>query len=99
MPKKIKNLVEVRAIVNFDEGTANYHIEDVSIHCGMSCEYGDLGRAGMPLEQNPEIMSIVKDFLEESIKQKETAEGIADEDSMLNANGDVHYVSDEPPGE
>lgn len=97
MAKKIKNPIQVTFKAIFDDGVGEYHIEDVSIHTGMICEHGDLGRSGMPLEKNQEILNIVKDFLEEGLKQKEAAEGIALEDSMLD-NGDVHYIPSKEGG-
>lgn len=92
MPKKIKNPVEFKIIALFEDGPGDYHITDVSFHSGMTCEHGDLGRSGMALEKNQEILNIVKDALEESIKQKEATEQILAADSMLDANGDAHYV-------
>ena len=96
MAKKLRNPIEVKAIVHFEGGVGDFHISDVSIHSGMFCEHGDLGRARLDLEQNQEILNIVKDFLEESIKQKEVAEGIVAEDSILD-NGDAHHVPESPP--
>ena len=96
MPKKIKNPIEFKLVAHFDAGPGEYHIDDVSIHTGMDCEHGDLGRAGMPLEKNPEILNIANDFLEEGLKQKEIAAGIASGDSILD-DGGVHYVPEPPP--
>ena len=79
MVKKIKNLIEVTATLDYagDIGVGlPYTIHDVSIHYGLECEHGDMGRKGLPLEQNQEILNIVKDFAEEGIKQAEVAEGV-----------------------
>ncbi len=96
MVKKIKNPIEIKATVHFVDGTGEYHIDDVSIHSGMVCEHGELSRSGMELEKNPEILNIVKDFLEEGLKQKELAEQIPVGDSILD-NGDAHYVPEPEP--
>jgi len=97
MPKKIKNPIEVKAIIHFEEGDTNYHIEDVSIHYGMACEHGDLQRKGLPLERNQEVQNIVKDFLEEGIKQAEAHEEIAPEDSLLDADGNATQALEPEP--
>ena len=96
MPKKIKNPIEVRATIHFGDGVGDFTIADVSIHNGLACEHGDLPRSGMALEKNQEILNIVKDFLEEAIKQREVAEQIPTVDSALD-DGDAHYVPDPGP--
>lgn len=99
MPKKLRNPIEVTATIHFDEGTPDYHIDDVSIHYGVSCEHGLSDRKGRPLEKNQEIQNIVKDFIEEAIKQAEVHEVVAAEDSMLDANGKANYVPEPEPSE
>lgn len=97
MAKRIRNPIECKFTAHFEDGAGEYHISDVSIHTGMSCEHGDLPRAGLPLAKNPEILNIVKDFLEEGLKQKEVAEQILPADSILD-NGDAHYVPEPESG-
>jgi hypothetical protein len=81
--KRIKNPIEVKATLVFEEGMPTYHIDDVSVHYGVSCEHEIEVRRGMLLNQNTDIENIVKDFIEEAIKQVDAREGIAPEDSLL----------------
>lgn len=87
MSKKIKNPIEVKATIIFDETDHAYHIDEVSVHYGVSCEYDISMRRGMPFGQNTEILNIVKDFLEEAIKQVDAHEEIPEGDSLLNYAG------------
>jgi len=87
MRKQTRNPIEVKATVHFDEGQPTYHIENVSIHYGMDCEHGDLGRKGLPLDRNQEVLNIVKDFLEEAVRQVDMHAEIPEADSVLNYNG------------
>lgn len=59
MPKEIKNPVEVK--LEFTEENNTISLE-VSAHYGVSCEYGDLGRRGMPIELTPSEEQAVKDM-------------------------------------
>lgn len=95
MGKVIRNPIEARVVVHFEEGQPIYHIEDVSIHYGLSCEHGIAQRRGLPLYEvvngekvfSQEILNIVKDFIEEGLKQVDIHEGIPEEDSLLDYNG------------
>jgi len=87
MGKNIKNPIEVRAILHFEEGDHLYHIDGVSVHYSMSCEHGLEVEKGMLIERNPEVLKIVKDFIEEAMQQVDTHEEIPEEDSRLNYNG------------
>lgn len=94
MAKRIKNPIEFKATVRFGELNSNgytngegeplpFEIEDVSVHYGRTCEYGDLGRKGLPLELTQEVLNMVKDCVEEGIRQAELHEEILEEDSIL----------------
>ena len=87
MAERTANPIEMRVMVHFDNGGVVYHVDNVSIYYGLRCEHGDLGREGLPLERNLEIQHIVKDFLEEGMKQVDAHKEIPEEDSMLNYNG------------
>lgn len=87
MGKRIRNAIVVQAIIHFQEDDTFYHIEDVSIHYGVSCEHEIATRRGLPLVRNQEVLNIVKDFLEEAMQQVDTHEGIPEEDSLLDYNG------------
>lgn len=87
MAKQTSNPIELKVVLHFDSGMPVYHIDDVSIHYGMTCEHGLNDRTGLPLEQNQEILNIVKDFIEEGMKQVDTHEEIPEEDSMMDYNG------------
>lgn len=87
MGKKVKNPIEGKFTIHFEEGNHAYHIDDVSGHYGITCEHELEMRRGLPLEQNPELLNIVKDFIEELMKQVDTHEEIPEEDSLLDYNG------------
>lgn len=87
MGKKIKNEIKGTFTVLFEEGDTSYHIEDVSMHYGLSCEHGIATRRGLALARNQEVQNIVKDFLEEGMKQVDIQEGIPEADSLLDYNG------------
>lgn len=76
MAKRIKNPIEVKATVSLDDNGAIEQVEDVSVHYGLECEHGDLGRKGLPLEQNQTVENVVKDFVEEALRQASKHEEI-----------------------
>lgn len=92
MAKKIRNPIEGKFTVSFEEGVPSYHIDDVSAHYGITCEHEVSMRRGLPLDQNNEILNIVKDFVEEAIKQVDAHKEIPGEDSLLDANGEAQIV-------
>lgn len=81
MAKRMKNPIEVRAIVLFDGNGLQIH--EVFVMYGLSCEHGLSERKTLPLIQNPEIGNIIKDFVEEGIEQADVHEAIAEEDSLI----------------
>lgn len=85
MAKRIKNPIEVKATVTIGDNGIIGEIIDASCHYGLSCdECGRGNREGSPLEQNQEILNIIKDFVEESVKQIEAKLEIPAEDSILH---------------
>lgn len=84
----IENPIEVKATVYFNEGQPIYRIENVSVEYGLTCEHRiSISRRYLPLERKQEVLNIIKDFIEEGMKQVDTNEGIPEEDSLLNYNG------------
>lgn len=80
MAKKIKNPVDLRAIVHFGP----LHIEYVVVKYGVTCgEYDIEQRKGLPLLQTQEIKNCLKDFAEEAVRQIDIEEGIAEGDSLI----------------
>lgn len=87
MAERTANPIELKVVVHFDDGMPVYHIDDISIHYGLRCEHGLADRRGLPLEQNQEILNIIKDFIEEGLKQVDLHEKIPEVDSMIDYNG------------
>lgn len=84
MAKKIKNPIEVKATVYLGDNGVIETVEDASMHCGVHCSDCErTNREGFGLEQNTETLNIIKDFVEESIKQVEAKLEVAPEDSIL----------------
>ncbi|KKN71812.1 hypothetical protein LCGC14_0416660 [marine sediment metagenome] len=81
MARKIKNPIEVRAVVLYDND--GLHIQSALIRYTLSCEHNVNERKEMEVLQNPEIQNCVKDFVEEGLKQADIHEGIAGADSLL----------------
>lgn len=81
MAKRIKNPIEVRALVFYGED--GHSISSALIRYGTTCEHDIVERKELELLQNPEVQGCVKDFVEEGLKQVDVHEGIAGEDSLL----------------
>lgn len=81
MGKRIKNPIEVRAIVHYGED--GHSIQSALIRYGTTCEHDIVERKEFELLQNPEIQNCIKDLTEESLKQVDIHEGIVPEDSLL----------------
>lgn len=87
MGKELKNPIEIRLTVLFDDGLPVYHIENVNIRYTVACPLGLQERRIMYLGHNQEVLNIVKDFIEEGMRQIDIKEGIPEEDSMMDYNG------------
>lgn len=81
MGKKIKNPIEVRAVVHFDENGS--HTDQALVRYTLSCEHEIDERKEMELLQSPEIQNSIKDLAEEGMRQIDIYEGIAEGDSLL----------------
>ena len=70
MAKELKNPFEIKIEINQD-GTE----VDVSAHYGMTCEYGTLGRKGLPIELTPtqegKVVDLAKNIILPQIKDNE----------------------------
>jgi len=73
MAKRLENPFEIKIIIT-EQGTD----VDVSAHYGTSCEHGELGRKGIPIELTPaqeqKVVDLAKHIILPRIKE---AEGIS----------------------
>jgi len=82
MAKRIKNPIEVRAIVYYGED--GHSIQSALVRYGVTCEHNLVEKREFELLHNPEVLNVVKDFTEEGLKQVDIHEGVAEEDSLLD---------------
>lgn len=69
MGKRIKNPIETKIVEDDGEVT-------VSIHYGVDCEYGDLGRKGITPELTPAEQATIEQVAAASKGKAEAAEGV-----------------------
>jgi len=73
MAKQLENPFEIKIVIT-DKGTE----VDVSAHYGVSCEYGSLGRKGLPIEltatQEQKVVDLAKNVILPQIKENEGME-------------------------
>lgn len=81
MGKRIKNPIEVRAVVFYGED--GHSIRSALIRYTLSCEHLIEERKEFEIIQNPEVQNCIKDFVEEGLKQVDIHEGIAEVESLL----------------
>ena len=95
MAKKVKNPIELKAVLLFHEPDgepAHVDIVEASIHYGADCEHGNLGRRGSgELTHNDELLRAIKDFFEDAVSQANVIEGLRPPDY-----GSVQWVIPEP---
>ena len=70
MAKQLENPFEIKIIIT-EQGTD----VDVSAHYGTTCEFGSLGRKGMPIELTPtqeaKVVDLAKNIILPQIKDNE----------------------------
>lgn len=81
MGRKIKNPIEVRAVIYCGED--GHSIQSALVRYTLSCEHNINERKEMEVHQNPEVQNFIKDFVEEALEQVDVHEGIAEEESLL----------------
>lgn len=81
MGRKIKNPIEVRAVVHW--GIDGNHVDHALIRYTLSCEHEVEERKELQLLPNQEVENFVKDFVEEGLRQVDIIEGVEEEESLI----------------
>lgn len=93
MAKKIKNPIQLTVTLMFHtDGTPHVDITEASIHYGIDCEHGSLGRKGAPVSHTSTMLNAIKDYFEEAIDNANIQESIPEV-----VYGDVQWESEPEP--